>query len=113
MNTYRVWIVGQKAATEQVKQFETSLAARQWMARRYGLDLWDACAQRVKGEDGKPEWAADREHIERKRREIAAIEGRHGYCAEAVNKAIAASNRHGRRISPREASAIHRLLKGR
>lgn len=53
------------------------------------------------------------EHIENKRRTIAAIEGRHGYSAEAVNKAIAASNRAGRRIGSAEANAIHRLLKGR
>jgi hypothetical protein len=55
----------------------------------------------------------DHDHIEQKRRTIAAIEGRHGYCAEAVNKAIAASNRSGRRIGRREAILIHRLLKGR
>lgn len=55
----------------------------------------------------------DHAHIERKRREIAAIEGRHGYNAVAVNKAIAASNRHGRHIGRAEAIAIHRLLKGR
>jgi hypothetical protein len=35
------------------------------------------------------------------------------YCATAVNKAIAASNRAGRRIGKNEAAAIHRLLKGR
>jgi hypothetical protein len=55
----------------------------------------------------------ERDHIEQKRRTIAAIEGRHGYCAEAVNKAIASSNRHGRRIGRKEAILIHRLLKGR
>jgi hypothetical protein len=55
----------------------------------------------------------DRAHIEQKRRDIAAIEGRHGYCADAVNKAIASSNRFGRRIGRKEANAIHRLLKGR
>ena len=38
---------------------------------------------------------------------------RHGYSPDAVNKAIASSNRSGRRIGGREASAIHRLLKGR
>lgn len=53
------------------------------------------------------------EHIDRKRHDIARIEGRHGYCAEAVEKAIAASNRAGRRIGRAEANAIHRLLKGR
>lgn len=36
-----------------------------------------------------------------------------GYCAAAVDKAIAASNRAGRRISGKEANAIHALLKGR
>lgn len=56
---------------------------------------------------------ANAEHIERKRREIAAIEGRHGYSPEAVNAAIASSNRHGRPIGRREATLIHRLLKGR
>lgn len=35
------------------------------------------------------------------------------YSAEAANKAIAASNRAGRKIGTKEASAIHRLLKGR
>jgi hypothetical protein len=39
--------------------------------------------------------------------------GRHGYNPDAVNKAIASSNRAGRRIGGKEASAIHRLLKGR
>lgn len=39
--------------------------------------------------------------------------GRHGYNAAAVNNAIASSNRSGRRIGGKEASAIHRLLKGR
>jgi hypothetical protein len=38
---------------------------------------------------------------------------RHGYNPDAVNKAIASSNRSGRRIGAGEASAIHRLLKGR
>lgn len=40
-------------------------------------------------------------------------EGRHGYNAEAVNKAISSSNQFGPKIGGREASAIHRLLKGR
>ena len=35
------------------------------------------------------------------------------YDAEAVQKAIEASNRAGRRISGKEAKAIHALLKGR
>lgn len=52
-------------------------------------------------------------HIDRKRAVISAIEGRHGYCAHAVNAAIASSNRAGRRIGRREAILIHRLLKGR
>ena len=39
---------------------------------------------------------------------------RHGYNPDAVNNAIAAQNRSGRgKIGGREASAIHRLLKGR
>jgi hypothetical protein len=39
---------------------------------------------------------------------------RHGYNPDAVNSAIAAQNRSGRgKIGGREASAIHRLLKGR
>ena len=54
-----------------------------------------------------------RDHIERKRADISRIEGRHGYCAQAVQNAIEASNRHGRRIGKREASLIHRLMKGR
>lgn len=36
-----------------------------------------------------------------------------GYNAEAVNKAIQASNRAGRRIGGKEAKLIHRLLRGR
>lgn len=43
----------------------------------------------------------------------AAPPNRHGYSPDAVNKAIASSNRSGRRIGGKEASAIHRLLKGR
>jgi hypothetical protein len=35
------------------------------------------------------------------------------YNAEAVNKAIAASNRYGKRIGGKEAKLIHRLLQGR
>lgn len=35
------------------------------------------------------------------------------YSAAAVDKAIAASNRAGRRIGKKESTAIHRLLKGR
>lgn len=38
---------------------------------------------------------------------------RQRYSAVAVEKAIQASNRSGRRISLREAKAIHALLKGR
>lgn len=39
---------------------------------------------------------------------------RHGYSPDAVNNAIAAQNRSGRgKIGGREASMIHRLLKGR
>lgn len=44
---------------------------------------------------------------------LPARKSRHGYSAEAVNKAIAASNRAGRKISGKEARAIHSLLKGR
>jgi hypothetical protein len=36
----------------------------------------------------------------------------HNYNAGAVNAAIASSNRSGRRIGGREASLIHRLLRG-
>jgi hypothetical protein len=39
--------------------------------------------------------------------------GGSNYNREAVNKAIASSNRAGRKIGGREASAIHRLLAGR
>lgn len=35
------------------------------------------------------------------------------YNASAVNEAIGASNKAGRKIGGKEASAIHRLLKGR
>jgi hypothetical protein len=57
--------------------------------------------------------AGQSSHLERKRADIARIEGRHGYCAEAVQQAIEASNRAGRRIGKREQTLIHRLLKGR
>jgi hypothetical protein len=36
-----------------------------------------------------------------------------GYSPDAVNKAIASSNRAGRRIGGKEARAIHALLRGR
>jgi hypothetical protein len=36
-----------------------------------------------------------------------------GYNPQAVNEAIEASNRAGRRIGKREAVLIHRLMKGR
>jgi hypothetical protein len=39
--------------------------------------------------------------------------GRFGYCPDAVNAAIASSNRGGRKIGGREAKLIHALLKGR
>lgn len=39
--------------------------------------------------------------------------GRFGYNPQAVNNAIASSNRHGRKIGGREARMIHALLKGR
>lgn len=35
------------------------------------------------------------------------------YCLSAVDKAIASSNRAGRKIGRRERELIHRLLKGR
>ncbi len=54
----------------------------------------------------------DHAHIERKRREIARIEGGHAYSAAAVDAAIAQSNRAGRRISKREGERIHALLRG-
>lgn len=48
MNTYRVWISGQKDRTLVTRQFETSFAARQWIATRYDLKTHDAVAQRVR-----------------------------------------------------------------
>lgn len=56
---------------------------------------------------------ADDDHIARKRRTIASIEGRHGYCPEAVDKAIEAAARRGPRMTKAERNAIHALLKGR
>jgi len=47
MNTYRCWIVGQKNATQELIQAESSLAARQKIARKYRLAITDAVAQRV------------------------------------------------------------------
>ncbi len=40
-------------------------------------------------------------------------ESRPRYCPDAVNAAIASSNRAGRRIGGKEARMIHALLKGR
>lgn len=40
-------------------------------------------------------------------------QGRFGYNPVAINEAIAASNRAGRRIGRKEARMIHALLKGR
>ena len=40
-------------------------------------------------------------------------QGEHRYHPESVNKAIASSNRAGRRISGKEGRMIHALLKGR
>jgi hypothetical protein len=47
MKTYRVWISGQKAETLVVRQFESAIAARLWIAAFYGLKTYDAVAQRV------------------------------------------------------------------
>jgi hypothetical protein len=51
MNTYRIWISGQKDRTLVTRQFETSFAARQWIATRYDLKTYDAVAQRVWDQD--------------------------------------------------------------
>jgi hypothetical protein len=50
MNTYRIWVSGQKETTLVTRQFETSFAARMWMANRYGLKTYDVVAQRVRDE---------------------------------------------------------------
>ena len=47
MNTYRIWISGQKDRTLVTREFETSFLARQWMALRYDLKTYDVVAQRV------------------------------------------------------------------
>lgn len=43
---------------------------------------------------------------------LEQFQHRHSYCPAAVDKAIASSNRSGRRISRREARMIHALLGG-
>jgi acyl dehydratase len=85
MNTYQIWVAGQMAQTLYTKDFDSSFAARRWMAERYDLHVTDIVARRV--------WSGD-------------------YNPVAVDDAIAASNRSGRRIGSREARAIHALLKG-
>ena len=68
-----------------------------------------------KAEHGGPrDHAAEQRSFNSAKRETGlAPGGRHGYNPEAVNQAIASSNRAGRRIGGKEAAAIHRLLKGR
>jgi hypothetical protein len=43
----------------------------------------------------------------------ALVPSGHHYSEEAVDAAIASSNRAGRKIGAKEAKLIHRLLKGR
>jgi hypothetical protein len=107
MPTYECSCVAFPRPIERVEA-ETSFDARKAYAERHGCEVTDVIARRVDLIDDQ--WSR---HIETKRATIAAIEGRHGYSAAAVEKAIAASNRSGRRIGAREANAIHRLLKGR
>jgi hypothetical protein len=72
-------------------------------------------------QDTKPKLRADltaeqREKAERIGRiefKSAGVIRKPRYSAEAVDKAIASSNRSGRRIGRQEARAIHSLLKGR
>ena len=42
-----------------------------------------------------------------------AVEAGSAYNREAVDQAIAASNRRGRKVPKKEAAAIHALLRGR
>jgi len=72
-------------------------------------------------QDAKPKLPADLTTEQREKAErIGRIEFKSAgairkprYSTEAVDKAIASSNRSGRRIGRREARAIHSLLKGR
>jgi hypothetical protein len=48
MNTYRIWVSGQKDTTLVTRQFDTSFAARQWMASRYDLKTFNIVAKRVR-----------------------------------------------------------------
>jgi hypothetical protein len=89
MNVYKCWSIHKHFATEQITAV-SSFAARQEYARRYNIgSVFDCMARRV---DDSP---------------------RADYNPVAVNKAIDASNRAGRRIGAAEAKAIHALLKGR
>lgn len=47
MNRYRVWVSGQKAATFEIMERETSFAARMSMANKYGLKTYDCIASRI------------------------------------------------------------------
>jgi hypothetical protein len=96
MNTYQCWISGQMGRTSTIIEAESSFAARKIISMKYDLDVFDAIARRI-----DPNLDA------------VARRNRHGYNAEAVNEAITSSNRHGRHIGPKEAKAIHALLKGR
>jgi hypothetical protein len=93
MSLYECKCVAYPRPIERLES-ETSFAARKAYAERHGCDVLDVIARRVDLID--TQWT-----------------NRHGYNPVAVNKAIEASNRSGRRIGAREAKAIHALLKGR
>jgi len=58
MNTYRVWVSGQKAQTLETLQAETSIAARLKVAHKYRLKTYDVVAQR--SNPGQDDWASYR-----------------------------------------------------
>lgn len=83
-----------------------------------GPDNADAAAALGQGHpksEGVDTHASMTASIDRGHRMRMAGDGGHvpGYNPSAVNDAISSSNRAGRRIGGKEASAIHRLLKGR
>jgi hypothetical protein len=49
MKRYLTWIAGQMSTTVELVDAETGLEARKIIARRYRLDVTDACSRTVIG----------------------------------------------------------------
>jgi hypothetical protein len=72
-----------------------------------------AASELASGAKSAPIPTHDSQGIPRPSDNIRTAAVKSNYDPVAVNKAIAASNRSGRKISGKEANSIHRLLKGR